>query len=354
MTKRQRRSYRDQNQYTQLETLVSKRGRKTSAQQFMQSLVKGAYNFSKFQLRGYALDYDGGSGVGGRFYGLGLENPGANSQLQPLYLVNLTTLPQRFNGNYINNTCMWRLQTNPSTGAGNSVVSWTTVSSLNEAGSTISPAYFGCYFSNTNNTTGQSFPKCLMEYINLRYTIRGPTNRPTRVVVQMIQPMKWFTALPTPSGAGTSSTLGYNLNQNTVWLREATPLGANMCQKMSTSFRRPWKVLYNKVYELQPTSTTETDVSGHDVHQRHFWKCNRILNYQDMGGTSNATGQMNDLQTGDNESVGISCEPAIGSQVWLLIKAYSPNPAAAFDAAIHPSFDLCVEKKISTLGQMSA
>lgn len=349
---KRRRTYRDRNQYQQLDTLVSRRGRKISTTRFHHKLVSAAYNFSKWQLRAYGLDNAGGAGdTGLRALTIDQVGPAGGVQLLPIYLFNLTTVPQRIGGTWVNNTAGWRLTTSSGGATATSAMSWVSFSMLNAAGSNVSPGVWNCYNSTNSASSGFSMPKALLEYLNIKYTLRGPSARPTRFIVEVIQPYKWFNALPSDSPQGTGD---YNSQQNGVWVAEATRLTANMCQNAPLTFRKPWKVLMSKVYEVQPTSTTETDVGGHDVHQRHFYKCNRVLNYHDTSGQTAGDGNYNDLDTVDNEAgYSLSCEPAPGTRMYLLVKAYAPNLTTASSAATSPSFDINIERKFSTLAAVS-
>lgn len=346
---KQQRTYRDRNQYQQLDTLVSRRGRKISSAKFIQKLVKASYDYTKYILRGYALDTAAGSGdTGARFYPLGLEKPAASTlSYYPLYLVNLTTIPQYVRGSFNNQQAIWRMFSDT---ADPSQVKWYNSPALNNAGSQVGGTWFP-YVSSTSAGQGQTWPKGLLEYLSIRATFRGPQKKPTRVVMEVIQPFKWFTNLPDQLG-GAASASAANRSQ-IVWQAEANRLCANMCQNLPGSTKRPWKVLKSFTFELQPTSTTETDVGGHDVHQRWFWKCNRGLNYGAEGATltfPDSTGNYSDLDLGSDElGKRIAFTPALGSQIYLLIKAYCPVPyvGSGADPTVHPSFDLYVEKKMS-------
>lgn len=351
ITKRPK-SYRDSNQYRQLETLTARRGRKSSFQLFMRKLVKTSYDYTKYLFRGYI--YESGAGIGGggagdtggRFYNIGLERPDANNTYYPVYLFNLTNIPQSVGGSGVTLGASYRLRNNPANSTLSSI-NWFPVSSIDNAGSsTGSSGLWQTYVSTgASGIQQQAYPKALMEYLNIKYTLRGPRARPTRFTVQVIQPFAWFQALP-------DNTSGYDVEQNVVWQSVANRNAANMCQSQPTITRAPWRVLYAKTYDIQPTSTTETDVGGHDVHQRYFWKCNRVMNYMDMGANSNVDGgDYADMNLGDAKGgKKLSNTPALGQNMYLLVTAYAPNGATAFSADVHPSFDLCIEKKLSSLG----
>lgn len=350
-TKR-RRTWRDPNQYRQLETLVSRHGRKMSSARFIQRLVTSSYDYAKFIFRGYLREDGpglggGGTGdTGGRYYPCGYQRVSASVNRYPVYMFNITTLPQFISGAYQNVTCGYRLQSDPTVST-NGSVSWQICDSMNNAGSNLGQSFWQTYSGEPQavlgTTTAGSFPKALMEYVNLKFTLRGARARPTRFIVQIIQPYKWFTALPDETG--------YDQTQNAVWMSMANRLCANMCQNVPSDVRKPWRVLFNRVYEVQPTSTTELDVGGHDIHQRHFWKCNRSLNYRSEGGYAPDNGEFGDLNIGDMmNGKRMSCLPAIGTRLYVLVQAYNPNSSVAFNADVHPSFDLSMEKKVSNLG----
>lgn len=345
-TTKRRRVYRDKGSYQQRDTLVSRAGRKTSQYKFMNKLVKASYSFDKMLLRAFGIDGAGGSTPGLLFHDLGFITGGTNVQYLPLYMINLTSVPQaKFDGSGTSNTsppCIYRLQgTRPG-------FTWVVADGIDAKGQRITqPGFFpndATYVSGTGYEATSTYDKVLMEYLNIKYTLRGPTQRGTRIIVQVVQPYKWFKALPGVSGN--------DPNQNGVWENEASRLCVNMCQSIPSASRAPWKVLYNKVYELQPTLTTESDASGHEVHQRHFWKCNRVLNYRDTLPRTQDAGYAGDLDIGYDvgRTKALSSDPAPGTALWLLIKAYSPDTlASAADPATMPSFDVSVEKKLSFL-----
>lgn len=181
---KQQRTYRDRNQYQQLDTLVSKHGRKISSVRFLQKLVKASYDYTKYILRGYALDGNSGAGdTGGRYYPLGLEKPGASTLIYyPLYLVNLTTIPQFVRGSFNNQQAIWRMFSDTANPA---QVQWYNSPALNNAGSVVGGTWFP-YVSSASASVGQCWPKGLLEYLSIRATFRGPQKKPTRVVMEVI------------------------------------------------------------------------------------------------------------------------------------------------------------------------
>jgi len=338
------RTYRDPNQYRQLETLTAKYGRRDRRATYINKLIRSSYNYTKYVLRYYARDNDGGAADGGLPQPLGLELVGGVNFL-PILVFNLTTIPQQTASSARQVPSSWRMTQNPSNG----VVGFTGVGELNN-NNTIGLGWQEYINMGTTSNVGNTSAtrRALMEYVNMRFRIRGPTARPTRVVVQLVQPYAWFLGMPEelPLTAGAITRMHYQ-----PWVNMAARCTANPCQNIPSGNRQPWKVLRSKVYEIQPTSTTETDANGHDVVQKWFWRCNRVMNYDDMGWVNTDNPDATDLNIGDGTApeTNVSNYVGLGKRVYMIVSAYAPNSAGAFTPAIHPSFEFSFEKKLSSL-----
>lgn len=347
-----RKTIYDKNQYRQLSTYNAQRGVKLTQFQKMSNLVKASISYSKYIYRSYGYDNAGGaSDTGGRLNPCGLEKPGASTLIYyPVYVYNLTAQPQAVKGTLRNPVMGFRLFSDTAS-VGN--VQWYgSVQSLNNAGANLGASYFQPYVTPGNTATGagQIFPKCILDYVNIKYTLRGPRARPTKFVVEVIQPYKWFGSMPDGQS--------YNAGDQGVWQEEANRLTANLCQNVPAGHKKPWRVLYSRVYDIQPTSSSEIDVGGHDVHQKYFWRCNRLLKYDSEFGLSDKPDPDSDysnLNIGTQEyGRTVDTIPEEGAAIYLMIKAYCPTASGGFDAYVHPSFDLSIEKKVTSLNPMTA
>lgn len=344
---KRRKVYRDPNQYRQMETLTSKVGRKTTVATFHRKLLYASYLPTKYVFRNYKADTSGSLNLA-----LGWEQAGGINYM-PIFCINLTTIPNGgISGTSQNQACFWRLYQNPSTG----VIGFQQQSGLDNTGA--SNAYWQQYqaFGNTGTAApATATKKALLEWINMRYRVRGPTTKPTRVIVSVVQPYAWFQGMPEEFNL----TSGAILNEHyQPWIEMASRNTKNSVQSVPhTGGKAPWKVLMSKVYELQPTSTTETDTFGHDVVQKHFWRCNRVVRYDEMPWINNDNPDATDLNIGDGNEpgAGVSCYTALGKRLYFIIQAYTPNVDAGFNAALHSSWEFMFEKKMSSLaGQVHA
>lgn len=340
------RTYRDPNQYRQMETLVSKKGRRMTRQRFASSLIRASYNFTKYVMRAYNPDDDGGTIDGGLRQPLGFETSGSTMYL-PVLCMNLTSIPQAtFSSRRVVNA-YWRLTQDNVTGA----VGFQALSTMTNTGGSFTnlgwDQYVGMGVSPT--ASASTTRRALMEYINMKYRIRAPTGRPTRVVVQLVQPYGWFQGMPEEL-ALTGGTITNEHYQ--PWINIASRNTKSPVQSIPwNSSKKPWRVLAAKVYELQPTSTTEGDANGHDVVEKWFWKCNRVVNYDEQPFSNTDNNNATDTIIGSSliPETNTSNYVAKGKAVYMIVQAYSPNSAAAFDATIHPSFEMSFEKKLSSL-----
>lgn len=343
------RSYRDPNQYRQMEFLQSKMGRRDRKGTFMAKLVKSSYNYTKYIMRSYNRDGDGGAAGEGLRQPLGWEQAGDVAFL-PILIFNVTTIPQATASSTRLQHAGWRLTQNLVSG----VVGFQALGTMLNDGTYAGTGWQE--YVNQGTTAGvgntSSTRRALMEYVNMKFRIRGPTARPTRVVVQLVQPYAWFLGNPEEllltSGAITRE-------HYQPWINLAAKNTANPVQSIPTSSKNPWRVLRTMAYDIQPTSTTEGDANGHDVVQKWFWKCNKHVAYDEHGYVNTDNSDATDLNIGDatTPDTNLTNWLGLGKRVYLIVSAYSPNSSGAFNPAIHPSFEYNFEKKLSSLtGQL--
>lgn len=340
-------TYRDPNQYRQMETLVTKRGRRMTRTRFQNSLVRASYNFTKYVMRAYNPDDDGGSVDGGLRQPLGFETVGSLMYL-PVLCMNLTSIPQATNTSSRFVNAYWRLTQDNTTGA----IGFQTLSTMTNTGASFTQLGWGQYVGLGVSATAQGISttrRALMEYINMRYRIRAPVQRPTRVVVQIVQPYGWFQGMPEELAltGGSISNEHYQ-----PWINIAARNTKSPVQNIPwNSAKKPWRVIAAKVYELQPTSTTEGDANGHDVVEKWFWKCNRMVNYDEQPFSNADNNNATDSIIGDARipETNTSNYVAKGKALYMIVQAYAPNSTAAFDNNVHPSFEFNFEKKLSSL-----
>lgn len=345
-TKPKPKNYEDVNQYRQRETVVDRKIQRLSRYQFNNRLLSGSYSFTKYLYRAYRLEDAGGAQVTGLYNSIGQENPGgAGNLFLPVYAYNLSVRPQQINGILQSAPVAWRMYTPSVT---SSSVAWNQQPGLLNSGVTDPSATFQAYNTYTSATGDARYPTCrksMLEYVNLKYTLCGPRTRWTRFTVQIVQPEAWFTSMPGGQDSGPT--------YNHVWRELVDRLTVNQCQSIpKTNARKPWKVLMTKTYTIQPTSISENDAGGHEVHQKYFWKCNRVLDYS--WSQADATGGLADLDIGTQDrgqSVDSTCKNE--QSLWLLIYAHAPTrdnvetPGTGIDTAKTPSFDISIETKHS-------
>ena len=344
------RIYRDPNQYRQLETVMYKHGRKDKRATFMSKLVTSSYNFTKYLFRSYNRDGDGGAADGGLRQPLGQERV-TDDVFMPVLIFDLTELPQATASSARSAAAGWRLRQN----VVNGVVGFQELSGLAGDGSSPGNGFIEYVNQGSSGNVGNtsSTRRALMEWVNIRFRIRGPTQRATRVTVQLVQPYAWFTGMPQEFQL-TSGAVANEIHQE--WINIAARNTASPVQSIPSAIKRPWKVLRTKTYELQPTSTTESDATGHDIVQKWFWRCNKGLAYDHAGWFNLDNSDATDLNLGDGTTPDTAVKNylALGKRVYLIVQAYAPNVSASFNAAIHPSFEWYFEKKLSSLtGQVT-
>lgn len=350
MPSKRSRTYRDPNQYRQLETVVYKHGKKDRRATFMSKLVTSSYNFTKYLFRSYNRDGDGGSGDGGLRQPLGFEQVGDDAFL-PILVFDMTEVPQATASSARSAPAGWRLRQN----VVNGVVGFQELNGLAGDGSSPAAGFIEYVNQGTTGNVGNtsSTRRALLEWVNMRFRIRGPIQRATRVTVQLVQPYAWFTGMP-QEFLLTGGAIANEIHQE--WINMAARNTASPVQSIPSALKRPWKVLRSKVYEIQPTSTTESDATGHDIVQKWFWRCNRPIAYDHSGWFNADNSNATDLNLGDGTTPDTSVKNylALGKRVYLIVSAYSPNSAASFQASIHPSFEWYFEKKMSSLtGQIT-
>lgn len=318
-----------------------------STKVFNNRLLRSAYTYIKYIARYFNVDNAGGaSDTGSRFLELSMLKPSTGTLWSyPVYMFDLTAIPLQTTATQV--PCIgYRLQADQAT----NLIGWSPVTGIQLNGSSFFNAGFEPYSGKPLNQA--AWGKLLMEYVNMKFTIRGPKARPSRIIASLIQPYKWFDALPNGPLAATAN---FNSNPgNQIWKQIGNRNCVNLCNNQPSSLRAPWKVLGSKVFEMQPTSTTENDVGGHDIHQRWFWKCNRVMDHQSEGGIAGQdfgdNGDMTNLDIGTQRAdTRASWYPTKGSRVYLLIQGYAPQSTTASDPVTAASFDLSIEKKCSTL-----
>lgn len=346
MTKR-RKTYKDPNQYRQMEVLTAKWGKRARQGTFLNKLVQSSYNYVKYICRAYNIDNNGGTLDGGLRQPLGLEQGATN--VLPVFVINLTSIPQGNNpggasGRYQQNC--WRLTQAPSSG----VIGWQNIQTMNLAGSY---GNFGWVASKAEGTAAAAnlptVRRALMEWLNIRFRIRGPTSRPTRVTAMIVQPYAWFRGLPEEYALTNGSIVN---EQHTPWIQMAGRNTYNIVQNIpSGASKAPWKVLRSQVFEIQPTSSTENDANGHDVVQKWFWKCNKMAgyDYQGYGNPDDPDATNANLGDGTTPYSNTVNDVELGKRVYLIFQAYAPNASATFDPSLHPSIEWSIEKKLSSL-----
>lgn len=341
VTAQQPRKYEDTNQYRQRETVVDKKVQRLTRYQFNNRLLSGSYSFTKYLYRAYREEDAGGALTTALFNSIGQQPATGGNLFMPVYAYNLSVRPQQIAGVLQSAPVAWRMYTPTAT---SSSVAWSAQPGLLNNGSPDPSATFQAYNTYTSATGDARYPTCrksMLEYINLKYTLCGPRNRWTRFTVQIVQPEAWFTSMPGGQDSGPT--------YNSVWRELVNRITCNQCQSIpKTNARKPWKVLMTKTYTIQPTSSTESDVGGHEVHQKYFWKCNRVLDYS-WNQVDVASG-LTDLDIGTQDralSVDSTCKNE--QSLWLLVYAHAPTRDAVdtVNTAITPSFDISIEAKHS-------
>lgn len=223
-----------------------------------------------------------------------------------------------------------------------------------------------------------------LEWVDIRMIMYGATQNPTWVQVQLVSfdeeycpSMQLVTGVDAdaaeastaalnfedepgrnfgPSVAGQVTVEPHIERWNNMWNEATDRLVGNPITKRGQS-RTPsrMRVLYSKVFEFQPTQSTESDATPHE-HQFHlFWNAQRVIDL-----TNNAYGQADvDVTEVANPNEweryifgAKTVSPKHPQRVYLLVKGHTPKAAGFADAAttknaFAPSFDLIIRRKRS-------
>lgn len=349
--------YRDPNQYIQKTWLSSGKGRKLSKSGFMTGMIKAAYSYQKYMHRAFGLDSE--PGVSGLFYPCGLE---LNTEFRslPMYIFDLTTMSQIQGATTVSAHLAWRMVQDAVSGN----MGMFPVGNIDLSGNFNSTSIYRPYISQGATVNQQ---KHMLEWIKVKLNLQGPTQKATKFTVSVIKPTPQFLAVQNRIQQALTPATPFqwtNADQN-VWNVRANKLCVNSIASIPpiTDQKKYFDVVMQKQYDIQPTSTTEGDPAGHTVTQELFLRVNKVLDFMYSGEQGSATSTLNGITDNGNvadltilrPNAGIGGEttnvyPKPGTQLFLLVEAFCAQQEPLFNAQLHPSFDISIEKKISSLG----
>lgn len=303
--------------------------------------------------------------------------------LFPFYCFDLTSMPQRTGplaDNWTYPACAYRLGrvTNNLGNDANNRYVWSPQS-------TIGPTL-------TNLTTWACerkpsrigpCPTSLLDWIDIRLGVRGPTTRPCRVNAALVQfkrefcPPLWGTNNTTGSLTDTPvqlETLNVNDDESRAWnefyLGLADTYISHPLNKRDSLNVKGMKILKSCRFEFNPTTSTETDARGHKQELKWFQNMNRKINYQweKVGSVSNSASGQVGVETRfesapniwDTENLSFStlsaadaiqAAPHPNARVFLMVWGESFDEGL-YDATKNASFEIMVRKKHTVLSNL--
>lgn len=219
-------------------------------------------------------------------------------------------------------------------------IQWQTVNGIDPNGTTSTVLQ---RIASPSGVASSSHSKSFLEWVNIRMNFMGPTTRPTKIQVQLLQFKD--SEMDPWSTDGTLSAA-----HQAVWQSMLSRLTVNAIHDWKSPDTSAIKVLATKVITFQPIDNQEADVRGHTHTLRWFHRINKLMDYR-QGGNQNA----DDANFGTTkEIVNVSGENFNNiadsrNRVFLYVSAYCPYSAAAFDRTIHPSFEWNLTMKHSLI-----
>lgn len=322
--------------YNQQQFHAFRKGRKLPASAIVRRTVLASAQREIYQWRNYSVDTTASSA-----FTLTLDHTvGATQRNFPLFLFDLTGRHQNQNGTPVVPTTCLRPYCDIA-GANDGKIRWAAVNTMDSTGSAFSP--YLQRTETTNQETTSSHSKSFLEWVDMRFNFMGCTVRPTKITVSLVKLLDdeldpWVT-----DGVA-------NPQHQSAWQSHLAALTVNNIHVYTRPEKRTIQVLDVKTLEFQPISTTESDSRGHVHTLKWFYRANKMCKYGNGG-----------LQVTDDASyssrflpantAGLSTSPYADTKdrLFLLIKAYAPTTAAAFDRTIHPSFEANLRMKHTTM-----
>lgn len=220
--------------------------------------------------------------------------------------------------------------------------------------------------------------KTFFEWFDIRLMMFGAQTKPSRITVQLCHMPVGYGPRGnyTDNFSSDTSALLYEdeilpeekqREVNQFWMGHTDTLCGNPLNKRDAyNNNRGIKVLESQTFDINPTSSTESDTRGHMKMYKLFKRYNRIINYQYERKATLATDVL-DTSTGytydkeanpnawDSEGWGyttgdgaVRVNTYAGARLYLLVSAASPTSGAG-NAADHASFDFAIRRKQSVV-----
>lgn len=316
---------------TRKEVVVSS-GRKLTTSQLVDRTVKAAMSRSVFFWRRYAVE------ATGQGFDLSLDQAISSAQLRryfPLYLFDLTARPQNIS-NSVRDAFFGHRAYCDTTGADDGKIKWVSISGLT-ANATNSD--YVQVAEGTNLSGGQSQGRSILNWVDIRAQIQGARNIPTKVTFQIVK-MLDDELDPMPNGSYT--TTGANSTPHQVfWQSQIAELTVNPIHTYTMPKKRHLQIIATKTFTFQPKESVDNDTRGQLFVLKWFNRVNQICNYNNSGVVNTDDATFNSRTMPVNVA-GNTVSPYADTKdkMFLLVKGYAPIAASAYDANIHPSFEL--------------
>lgn len=345
--KRRKTSVDDGVQYTQQKTVRFNKGKKLSSRSLIDRTVMAGSGTVQYAFRNYV------NGNTGAFLGNNLGqwiDSGITPvrRFLPLYVFSLDNIAPdgAFPSNYFPSCRRAYMDT---TGALDGVVQWVDiVGGLANGSTSVYP-----YRISDADPVQTNASKLMLEWMDIKMNIMGARTNPTRVDVNIVEvqdedydPFVFDAARPAT----------YVSDENAYWSWYISRYTCNeIHSRVSPRLRKqPFKTLMFKSFRFQPTSTTESDVRGHIITPKIFWRPNRMCDYSSAGVQAVPLDDalISTNQTSANVGPARSSRP-VRKQLLMIVGAMAPLVGVGGNAATDASFEWNIRtayRKMNGLG----
>jgi len=222
-------------------------------------------------------------------------------------------------------------------GTDEGLIKWEDITGQTADGSTTNPFAFVAESKALASRTVTPIRKSILSWVSIKLNLMGARTRPGWFKVQIVTFKDDEHLDPwTVVGPG---------QHNTFWTEQVSKLTCNSIHDLPKRTSQRMKVLMEKTFSWQPTSTTESDPRAHVDTLNMFYRPNKTCNYHD-GGNIPKLATDESIAVTNNQSAsqgdGIS-EFSSNGKIYLLITAFNPYHGAAFDPNIHPSCEFNIK-----------
>lgn len=349
----------DKGGYAQLTYDRAKCGKKLTRTDRVSKLVN-SHTFDVIERFQNITNLSSGSGA----YSLNWDDSGANQNSLPMYLFDLTCLPNKIGDNVTTSypqpfTRLYRNKLNATLTAGAYYTNIVAGRNADDAGD----SYLWQAEREPSLFTNRAHERALIEWCNLRFVLYGARKNPSWIKLQIVQ---FVEEDQVPGGYSTdpaivSTEAGRILNVTdpnynrwqTTWQGAVDQLtGSTIGIRDLKEQKLKLRVKFSKMYKFNPTMTTESDVSGHQVSVNFNYAMNKVCSYVEDPRAHTEVSPVEEVNPNEfpvyDQHV-YSSHTAPKGREFLMITGYTGKPVSAYgtgiDADFAPSFDMAIRRK---------